>query len=124
MIALYFLLDVVFYNYTGWATQIFLLTFLEKENKKVFTLLFAFIIDYLLFYKGKFFLLFLILYFVNKQVRLSYYRWSSSFLRFLLLFFIYQLVIVGITKNLYISPFGFLINLIFVAFSYKNAPNS
>ena len=124
MIALYCLLDIVFYNYTNLYTQIFLLTFLEKENKRFFSLFFALIIDYLFVCKGKFFLVFLILFLLNRYLRLNHYKLSSHFLRFFILYVLYQILIFGITRSFYWNLFGFLLNLIFVGFSYKNAPNS
>ncbi len=121
MIFLYFLLDVVFYNYTSWQTHLFLLAFLEKKSKTKTLLLFAFIIDYLLSYQGKFFLPFLLLWFLNQSLKISYEQWTSHYLRFFLLYGIYQTLTFLLFHILTIQAKGLLLTLLFVGFSYKKA---
>jgi len=121
MIFLYFLLDLTFYNYTAWKTHFFLLTFLEKKKNDKITFFLALLIDYLLTYKGKFFLSFLFLFLINSQIKISYESWTSNYSRFFLLFVLYQVFTYLLYHKIAIDPVGFLLTLIFVGFGYKKA---
>lgn len=121
MIFLYFLLDLTFYNYTAWKTHFFLLTFLEKKKNDKITFFLVLLIDYLLTYKGKFFLSFFFLFLINRQIKISYENWTSNYSRFFLLFVLYQVFTYLLYHKITIDPVGFLLTLIFVGFGYKKA---
>lgn len=121
MIFLYFLLDLTFYNYTAWKTHFFLLTFLEKKKNDKITFFLILLIDYLLTYKGKFFLSFFFLFLINRQIKISYESWTSNYSRFFLLFVLYQVFTHLLYHKIAIDPVGFLLTLIFVGFGYKKA---
>lgn len=121
MIFLYFLLDVAFYNYTAWSTHIFLITFLEKKKKNLASFFLALLIDYLLAYKGKFFLIFLVLYILNRELKISYDKWTSVFFRFFLLFVSYHFLTLLLFHQIVFDPIGLGITILFVGFSYKNS---
>lgn len=119
MTFLYFLVDVCFYNYTGFKTDILLHALLDKkENKWVYfgSILF---IDFLLLLRGKFFLLYTILYLLNQKIKGSYERIESIYLRFFILYVLYKLLVFFLFHTFVFEIFGFFINLLLIFITHK-----
>lgn len=118
MTFLYFLLDIVFYNFTPWKTTIFLLSFAEKEKNisKLFQVLIA---DYLFHGKGRLFFLFFTLFLINKPIKLNNYRRKELTIRILFLNMTFLLLLYIIKQVCLLDKIGFCITLLFLQFSYK-----
>lgn len=76
-------------------------------------------IDFLLLVKGKLFLLFLILYGINKILKLSYQNIKEVFLRFCLLYLIYKLGVYVLFKTFVFDCLGFAINFLVLYVFHK-----
>lgn len=120
MILLYFLLDLCFYNFTALKTNLILLSLLDKDNNKYFYFFISLIIDYLLQGKGKLFLILAILFFLNKYIKGSYNQSIKIIGRFLILFLFFQMLTLIFFKHWTFNLPGFLLNIIFALFGYKN----
>ncbi len=119
MTFLYFLLDVCFYNYTFIKTDFLLHALLEKKESKFMYFISIMTIDFLLLVKGKLFLLFLILYGINKILKLSYQNIKEVFLRFCLLYLIYKLGVYVLFKTFVFDCLGFAINFLVLYVFHK-----
>lgn len=119
MTFLYFVLDTCFYNYTFFKTDFLLHTLLEKKHTKIFYFLSILAIDILLFTKGKIFLLYTILYFLNKKIKFSYQNIHGIFFRFFFLYFFYKIGIFLLFQNFNFDIFGFLISLLVLFICHK-----
>lgn len=119
MTFLYFLLDVCFYNYTGFKTDILLHTLLEKKEKIWVYFGSILLIDFLLHFNGKFFLVYAILYFLSKKIKGSYERMKSIYFRFFILYILYKILVFCIFHTFVFEIFGFLINLLLIFLMHK-----
>ncbi len=119
MTFLYFLLDVCFYNYTSIKTDFLLHALLEKKERKFMYFISIMAIDFLLLAKGKLFLLFMILYGINKILKLSYQNIKEVFLRFFLFYLIYKLGVYILFKTFVFDYFGFAINFLVLYIFHK-----
>lgn len=119
MSILYFILDTCFYNYTFFKTDFLLHTLLEKKTTKIFYFLSILAIDLLLLARGRIFLLYTILYFLNKRIKLSYQNIRTIFLRFFLLYFVYKIGVFLLFQNFTFDIFGFFISLLVLYICHK-----
>lgn len=119
MTFLYFVLDVCFYNYTGFKTDILLHSLLDKRENKWVYFGSILLIDFLLLARGKFFFLYTILYLFNKKIKGSYERIGSIYIRFFILYLLYKLFVFFLFHTFVFEIFGFLINLLIIFITHK-----
>ncbi len=115
----YFILDVCFYNYTGFKTDILLHSLLEKKEKKWVYFFSIFLIDFLLLARGRFFLLYSILYLLNRKIKGSFYRIGSIYMRFFILYIFYKLFVFLFFHTFVFEIFGFFLNLLLIFIMHK-----
>lgn len=119
MTFLYFVLDVCFYNYTLFKTDILLHTLLDKKEKKWIYFGSILFIDFLLHTDGKLFLVYTILYFLNQKIKGSYERMKSIYIRFFILYVLYKLFVFLLFHTFVFEIFGFFINLLLLFIMHK-----
>lgn len=119
MTFLYFVVDICFYNYTSFKTDIILHALLEKKKNKFLFFLSLLFIDFLLQTYGRFFLLYTILYFINKRIKCSLETLLGVFSRFLLLYLLYKIGVFLLFWKFVFEPFGFFINLLLLGIMHK-----
>lgn len=117
MIWLYFFLDILFYNFTPWKTNLILLSLYEKENS-FFYFFSCLLLDIFLQGYGRWFLLFLGLYFLSKKMKRNHFK--TTFYSFILLYLLYTVFILLFFQVFSFSTIGILINFLFLFISYKN----
>ncbi len=118
MIFLYFILDVCIYNYTNFQTNILMLSFFEPKLKIPYFLTILFI-DYLLLSKGKIFIIYSILYFINKKIKLNNFGNSNLFIKFIILNSIYICLTLILFQKAIFNIGGIIINFIILFICYK-----
>lgn len=124
MLLLYFFMDVCFYNYTSWKTNLILVSLIERE-KRFFPFLFYLTgITLLLHASMKLFTLFFILYILTKKISIATPNFRRSFLSFFFLYLLYQFLSYLFFQKVIFSFSGFLINIAFLFFSYKFSTKS
>lgn len=121
MIFLYFVLDVCFYNFTSFKTDILLHSLLDKNKHTWVYFVTMLFIDFLLLAHGKFFLLYTILFFINKKIKYSYQSIGSLYKRFLFLYFLYKIVVFLLFSTFGFEVFGFGINLLILFVTHKKS---
>lgn len=114
MTFLYFIVDVCFYNFTSFKTDFLLHAILEKKEPKLFFWLALLGIDFLLNTHLKLFLLYLFLFFLNHQWKLSLEK------RFLLNFLFYKIGVFLFFQTFFFDPWGFFITFLYLFISHKN----
>ncbi len=119
MIFLYFLLDIAFYNYTSCQTALFLLAILEKWENKYIPILASIFFDYLLHMRGRFALIFIMLYLLNKYLKVTKNTIAKRIFQFSILLFFYTLVVFLMYHKWTWNLSGLLVTFFFVVFSYK-----
>ncbi len=119
MTLLWFLLDVMFYNYTPLKTELILLCFLDKKESKIIRFFSFFLIDFLLLAKGRLLLTYLILYGFNSFFKCSYQNFFGLVKRFFLLSLFYKILIFFFFYKFVFSILGFLITFLFLFIGYK-----
>ena len=119
MIFLYFLLDIVLYNYTSCKTLLYLVAIIEKQEKKYVPILTAMLFDYLLAMQGKLAIHFTILFFINQKIKITSHTLKKRIIHFCLLV-VMDLLFVFILYHQWIGNLcGIVVTLFFVLFSYK-----
>ncbi len=121
MTFLYFVLDIVFYNYTSLKTNFLLLSFLEQKEKKWIFFASILLIDCLLLAKGKLLILYTTLYLLNKKIKCSYQYMESLFLRFIILYILYKIGVFCLFHTFTFEIFGFLIHFLMILIMHKKA---
>lgn len=119
MTFLYFVLDICLYNYTMLKTDFLVHSLLDKKENKYFYFFSILFIDFLLVTKGRLFLIYTILFILNKKIKLSYQNITSIFLRFFILYLIYKIGILLLFQKFIFDIYGFLFNLVIIFISYK-----
>lgn len=119
MTFLYFVLDVCFYNYTPFKTDILLHALLDKKENKWIYFGSILLIDFLLLAKGKLFLIYLVLYFFNKKIKYSYQNIREVYLRFIVLYILYKIGVFFLFHAFVFEIFGFFINLLLIFITHK-----
>ena len=119
MTFLYFIFDVCLYNYTMLKTDFLVHSLLDKKENKYIYFFSILFIDFLLMTKGQFFLIYTILFFLNKKIKISYQNITSLFLRFFILYIIYKIGVFLLFQKFVFDILGFLFNLIIIFVSYK-----
>lgn len=119
MTFLYFVVDVCFYNYTSFKTDFLLHALLEK--KKNIWIYFGSIlfIDFLLLAHGKLFLLYALLYFLNRRMKGSRENLKSVLARFLILYILYKMGVFFLFHTFAFEIFGFLITILVLCITHK-----
>ncbi len=112
MIYLHFLLDICFYNFTPFKTNLCLLPLLEKRDFKFF-FIWILMIDFLLSFHLRYFFIFLVLHFFNRFIKLPH-SFYYLVLRFCLLFVLYHLFVFVLFQKLEFNIWGFFIDLLFL----------
>lgn len=112
MIYLHFLLDICFYNFTPFKTNLCLLPLLEKRDFKIFFIWILFI-DFLLSFHLRYFFIFLLLYFFNRFIKLPRSFFYLA-VRFIFLFLLYHLLAFLLFQQIEFNFWGFLIDLLFL----------
>ncbi len=119
MIFLFFVLDIVFYNYTHLKTNFVLLSLLEKEEPKSSLFLSFWAVDFLLGLNGKFFLLFFLLYLISSLFKGSLYSINYLFLHFVLLYSFYKILVLILFHTFSLDSIGLVLNLLFIYVMHK-----
>lgn len=119
MTLLYFFLDVCVYNYTSFRTDFLLHALLEKRENKLFYFGSILWIDWLLVAQGKLFLLYAILYGINKKIKLSYQEIKFVFWRFLIVYILYKIGIFLLFHQFVFDCIGFFFNLVLLFLLHK-----
>ena len=119
MTFLYFIFDVCLYNYTMLKTDFLVHSLLDKKENKYIYFFSILFIDFLLLAKGRLFLIYSILFFLNKRIKLTSQNITSLFIRFFLLYIIYKIGVLLLFQKFVFDIYGFLFNLIIIFISYK-----
>ncbi len=119
MTFLYFILDVCFYNFTSFKTDILLSSLLEKKINVIVYVISILFIDLLLLAHGKLFLLYTILFLISRKIKCSYQNMGSIYKRFLILYIFYKIGVFFLFKTFVFEIFGFLINLLLIFLTHK-----
>ena len=119
MTFLYFLVDVCFYNFTSFKTDILLHSLLDKKESIWVYFVSILLIDFLLLSYGKFFLLYAILFFINCRIKYSYQNIGSIYKRFFFLYLFYKIGVYLLFHTFVFEIFGFIINLLLIFIMHK-----
>lgn len=114
MTFLYFLLDVCFYNFTSFKTDILLHSLLDKKKNSFLYFGSILFIDFLLRSYGKFFLIYTILFIINCKIKYSYQNIGSVFKRFFVLYVLYKIGVFFLFGTISFDIVGFFINLLII----------
>lgn len=123
MTFLILLLDICFYNFTPLKTNLFLLMLLNKKEKFLPYLFVGVILEIFLKTYGRFFIIWLLLYFLNQKIKICP-SFFEVFIRFLQLYIIYLILVYFLFGKFVFQISGLLVNLLFVTISYKNEKKS
>jgi len=121
----YFFLDFLIYNYTPIKSCFFLLSYFEKKDNLLYKFLIISLFDILIIHSNFIFpFIYLFLYWINKNIKFSYYNLSFTILRLIILYLIYQFLIYLFFRNLVLNIAGFLLILIYILICTKKNCNS
>ena len=120
MTFLFFLLDVTFYNLTPFKTDFLLHIFSEKKENKALFFLTLLWIDFVLKANLKFFILYFLLFWLNRFFKLPDTHLSYTIKRFILNYIFYKIGVLVLFHTFFLDFWGFFITFLFLIISHKS----